>query len=217
MRGTESEETITESREKRLSTPVYEFWRLFRILLQQLLCIIVDRLETKLKFWRISTMRLLHVIGIFVAAIGFSVSASGQDLPSTRVLTFNVAQTMAQEAMAKCRADGYKVSVVVVDPLNEPIVVLRDDGSVPANLEFAKLEATTAMFFRKPSGTAYSTPSSPQHVMLGLLPGTWNHAGAVPIKAGDYTIGAIAVAGAHQEGDVACANAGIAKVADKLK
>jgi uncharacterized protein GlcG (DUF336 family) len=42
--------------------------------------------------------------------------------------------------------------------------------------------------------------------------------GGVPIKLGDATVGAIAVSGApHGEGDLACANAGLAKFAEKLK
>jgi hypothetical protein len=46
-------------------------------------------------------------------------------LPTSRVLTVDVAQTIAQEAMAKCRADGYKVTVLVVDGLNAPKAMLR--------------------------------------------------------------------------------------------
>jgi uncharacterized protein GlcG (DUF336 family) len=42
--------------------------------------------------------------------------------------------------------------------------------------------------------------------------------GGVPIKAGTETIGAIGVSGAPGgDKDEACANAGIEKVADKLK
>lgn len=45
-----------------------------------------------------------------------------------------------------------------------------------------------------------------------------NAQGAVAIKVGDMTIGAGAVSGAPGgDKDVACANAGIAKIADKLK
>jgi uncharacterized protein GlcG (DUF336 family) len=162
-------------------------------------------------------MKLFHVVSLFVVALGLATSALGQDLPSTKGLTFDVAQTMAQTAMAKCRADGHKVSVLVVDPLNEPIVVLRDDGSVPANLEFAKMKATTAILFRNPSESAEPLPPGTP-VPAPSLPGTWNHGGGVPIKVGEYTIGAVAVAGAGTgEKDAACANAGVAKVADKLK
>jgi uncharacterized protein GlcG (DUF336 family) len=48
--------------------------------------------------------------------------------------------------------------------------------------------------------------------------GTIALGGGVPIKAGNEVIGAIGVSGAPGgEKDEACANAGIQKVADKLK
>jgi uncharacterized protein GlcG (DUF336 family) len=162
-------------------------------------------------------MKLFRMAAMCVAAVGLSASAFGQSLPATKVLTFEAAHTMAQAAMAHCRAEGHQVSVLVVDPLNEPIVLLRDDGSVPANLEYAKLKATTAILFRNPSAAAYPTAEqSPQSPVL--LPGTLNRGGSVPIKVGDSVIGVIAVAGAGGgDKDAACANAGIAKIVDLLK
>jgi hypothetical protein len=50
--------------------------------------------------------------------------------PSLHKSTFDFALTMAQAERAKCHADGHKISVLVVDTLNVPIVMLRDDGSV---------------------------------------------------------------------------------------
>ena len=50
------------------------------------------------------------------------------------------------------------------------------------------------------------------------VPGTVMMQGGVPIKAGTDTIGAIGVSGAPGgDKDEACADAGIAKIADKLK
>jgi uncharacterized protein GlcG (DUF336 family) len=51
-----------------------------------------------------------------------------------------------------------------------------------------------------------------------VIEGTVAAAGGVPIKAGSEVIGAIGVSGAPGgEKDEACANAGIAKIADLLK
>ena len=69
------------------------------------------------------------VFAIASAALPTTVFAQ---LPSTKVLTMDVAEAIAQEAMAKCRADGYKVTVLVVDGLNAPKVLLRDDGATAA-------------------------------------------------------------------------------------
>jgi uncharacterized protein GlcG (DUF336 family) len=138
-------------------------------------------------------------------------------LPASRVLTVDVAQTIAQEAMAKCRADGYKVTVLVVDGLNAPKAMLRDDGATAATTEVAKMKATATMLYNRPSGPAQPLPpgtASPP----ATIPGTINAQGGVPIKVGDATIGAVAVSGAPGgDKDAACANAALAKVADRLK
>jgi uncharacterized protein GlcG (DUF336 family) len=151
-----------------------------------------------------------------LAAVTFSTSAFAQ-LPNSKVLTMDVAHALAQEAMAKCRADGYKVTVLVVDGLNAPKALLRDDGASAATTEVAKMKATSTMLQNRPSGPATppppGTPAAP-----ATIPGTINAQGGVPIKVGDVTIGAIAVSGAPGgDKDAACANAALAKLADRLK
>ena len=54
--------------------------------------------------------------------------------------------------MAKCRADGYKVTVLVVDGLNAPKAMLRDDGASASTTEAAKMKATSTMLYNRPSG-----------------------------------------------------------------
>jgi uncharacterized protein GlcG (DUF336 family) len=145
------------------------------------------------------------------STIGFA------QLPVSRVLTLDVAQTIAQEAMARCRADGYKVTVLVVDGLNAPKAMIRDDGATASTTEVAKMKATATMLYNRPSGPA--TPPPPGTAAPpATIPGTINAQGGVPIKVGDVTIGAVAVSGAPGgDKDAACASAGIAKAADKLK
>ncbi len=150
------------------------------------------------------------------ATIVLSSSVRAQ-LPESRVLTLDVAQTIAHEAMLRCRTDGFKVTVLVVDALNMPKALLRDDGATAATTEMAKMKATATMIYNRPSGPAQppppGTPAPP-----ATIAGTVNAQGAVPIKFGDVTIGAVAVSGAPGgDKDAACANAALAKVADKLK
>jgi uncharacterized protein GlcG (DUF336 family) len=119
--------------------------------------------------------------------------------------------------MAKCRADGYKVTVLVVDGLNAPKAMLRDDGATAATTEVAKMKATATMLYNRPSGPAQPPPAG-QAAPPATISGTINAQGGVPIKVGDVTIGAVAVSGAPGgDKDAACANAALAKVADKLK
>ena len=153
---------------------------------------------------------------MIAAMSAFSTSLFAQ-LPPSRVLTVDVAQTIAQEALAKCRADGYKVTVLVVDGLNAPKAMLRDDGATASTTEVAKMKATATMLYNRPSGPAQPLPPGTT-APPATIPGTINAQGGVPIKVGEATIGAVAVSGAPGgDKDAACANAALAKVADKLK
>lgn len=158
--------------------------------------------------------RLLARIALGAAAV--STSAFAQ-LPSSKVLTMDAAQTIAQEALNSCRTAGYKVTVLVVDSLNAPKALLRDDGATAATTEVARMKATATMLYNRPSGPAQPPPAG-QAAPPATIPGTINAQGGVPIKVGETTIGAVAVSGAPGgDKDAACANAGIAKAADKLK
>src|SRR3954466_567495 len=161
-------------------------------------------------------MKLPMLVLIAGGVAALSATASAQ-LPTSKILTLDVAQTIAQEALAKCRADGYKVSVLVVDGLNAPKAMVRDDGATASTTEVAKMKATATMLYNRPSGPATPPPAGTA-APPATIPGTINAQGGVPIKVGEATIGAVAVSGAPGgDKDAACANAGIAKAADKLK
>ena len=161
-------------------------------------------------------MIFIRLAVLTATAALLSTSAFAQ-LPASRVLTMDAAQAIAQEAMAKCRADGYKVTVLVVDGLNAPKAMLRDDGASASTTEAAKMKATATMLYNRPSGPVTPPPAGTA-APPATIPGTINAQGGVPIKVGDMTIGAVAVSGAPGgDKDTVCANAGIAKAADKLK
>jgi uncharacterized protein GlcG (DUF336 family) len=168
-------------------------------------------------------MKLNRSLALLAGASALSVStfvpfASAQEgLPTQKVMTIDVAETIAREAMAQCRANGYKVTVTVVDGANILKAFLRDDGAGMATVEVGRMKANSVMAFGRPSGPPANlppgTPAPPP-----VLPGTINAMGGVPIKVGDQLIGAVSVSGAPGgDKDAACANAALSKVADKLK
>ena len=160
-------------------------------------------------------MKCFHWIVAGVAAISAAASAYAQ-LPDSKILTYDVAKAIAKETMAECHAHGYHISVLVVDALNEPKVMLRDDEAPGITAEEVKMTATTAMLYDSPSAPGPSP--SPDGVSQAFVEGTLKARGAVPIKFGKVTIGAVAVAGApEREKNVQCATTALAKVADRLK
>ena len=157
-------------------------------------------------------------LSVAAAAAGLALSAFAQEgLPTQKVLTIDVAEAIAQGAMAQCRADGYKVTVTVVDGANILKAFLRDDGAGMATVEVGRMKANSVMAFGRPSGPPANLPAGAP-VPAPVVPGTINAMGGVPIKVGNQLIGAVSVSGAPGgDKDAACANAALAKVADKLK
>ena len=125
---------------------------------------------------------------------------------------------MAQTAIATCKANGYNVSANVVGRGGEVIVAMRGDATGPHTLENSMKKAYTAKAQRRPSGefaTAVKDNFTAGALRLSnIVPAQ----GALPIKVGEDTIGAIGVSGAPGgDKDEACAKAGIEKVAADLK
>lgn len=156
-------------------------------------------------------------LAVLIAAGAVLTGSARAQLPNAKVLTLDVAQAIAQEAMAKCHSEGYNVTVLVVDGLNAPKALVRADGASAATTEVAKMKATATMLYNRPSGPAQPLPAGTA-APPATIPGTINAQGGVPIKVGGVTIGAVAVSGAPGgDKDAACANAALEKLADKLR
>ena len=141
-----------------------------------------------------------------------------QGLVTERVMSLAMAKTIAEGAMAECKAKGFRTAVVVVDRAGQPMVMLRDEQATNQMMEIARRKAYTARMFRMTSfdfqkRTMPGQPLAAQRNVADVLA----LGGGVPIKAGEETIGAVGSSGSSQESDEECAKAGIAKVADLLK
>lgn len=157
----------------------------------------------------------LTIAGLVLAG-AFSMSALSQELLTQKVISVDMAQMMAQAAILQCRDNGYRVSATVLDNGGNLKVVIRDDGAGLGTLDLSRRKAYSALIFRRTSGDtakAFGAMTPPP-----VVEGTVMLAGGVPIKAGNEVIGAIGVSGAPGgDKDEVCANAGISKVAEKLK
>jgi uncharacterized protein GlcG (DUF336 family) len=152
-----------------------------------------------------------------VLALGLAGPASAQ-LVTHKDITAAMAITMAETAVATCKTNGYNVSVNVVGRNGEVIVAMRGDNTGPHTLENSMKKAYTARAQRRSSGEfATAVKDNPVAGALSLTNITPAQ-GALPIKVGEDTIGAIGVSGAPGgDKDEACAKAGIDKVAADLK
>jgi uncharacterized protein GlcG (DUF336 family) len=161
--------------------------------------------------------RLVFSLGLPAAVA--AVPAVAQEVVTEKALSLDMAHAIAQGALEKCRADGYHVSVTVLDRDGLVKAAFRDDGSGPHTIVTSRRKAFTSVTFRQPSADwAKRVLTDPAVAGLKDTEGTIALGGGVPIKAGNEVIDAIGVSGAPGgEKDEACASAGIQKVADKLK
>jgi len=150
-------------------------------------------------------------------AIGLAAAASSQGLVTQRNLSLPMAKTIAEAALAACKAKGFNTAVAVVDRAGQVMVILRDEQATAQQVEMARRKAYTARMFRTSTLEFQKRTSDPAYAPQRELPDILALGGGVPIQVGNDVIGGVGSSGSNQDNDDACAKAGVAKVADLLK
>lgn len=150
-------------------------------------------------------------------ALGVATTANAQ-LLTHKDISLAMAITIAQTAIDTCKANGYAVSVHVLGREGQVVLAVRNDGAGLATFENSMKKAYTSRTFARSSGEfaegVKGNPNAGALFLTNIVPAQ----GALPIKIGSETIGAVGVSGAPGgEKDEACAKAGIDKVAADLK
>jgi uncharacterized protein GlcG (DUF336 family) len=154
-------------------------------------------------------------IGAGLLLMAGPVAAEG--LVSAKLLSLDMARTIAGAAIEDCRKDGYQVSVVVTDRSGEPLVVMRD---VYSNRYFTELAhgKTQAVLMANTTSAALRKNRADMVNELNLLDGVVVLAGGVPVQAAGSLVGAVGVSGAPGgDLDEACAQAGVDAVMEELE
>jgi uncharacterized protein GlcG (DUF336 family) len=163
-----------------------------------------------------------HAIAVIVSLSTLSHLgvAAADPLPTEtfKVLPLPLAVEAAEAAIASCKAQGYSVTAAIVDRAGNLKVLLVGEGAAALTRELTPRKAYTAAVRRITTiemAKAIATPGAfnptlyDTHMVIA--------GGGVPIKAGNEVIGGIGVGGAPGgDKDEACANAGLAKIGDRL-
>ena len=132
-------------------------------------------------------------------------------------LSFSMALTIAQGALAECQKRGFAVSVVVVDRGGDTMVALRDDNAGPHTMENARRKAYTARTFGMTTEEfAKVLDTNPARRPQTTLPSVISIPGGVPIKLGKDTIAGVGLSGSPGQ-DEPCVRAGLDKVKQFLQ
>jgi uncharacterized protein GlcG (DUF336 family) len=156
------------------------------------------------------------IAGGALAAILTSPAAAAGVLTQKNV-SLDMAQEIANAALAKCRSMGFKISVSVVNRDGLPMIMMYEEGAGLNTREGSDRKAYTAAAFHAPSAAfvkrMHDNPDSAGSIQYSRVLAL---AGGLPIKVGNDTIGAVGVSGTPGKDDE-CSQAGIDKVADQLK
>jgi len=168
--------------------------------------------------------RLLMIVFLAFTSSLLGRSALAESPSARKQLSLSIAMDAAMEAVAVCEKSGYRVTATVVDASGLIKAVAKGDLAPPHTLDSSRgksyaavslgpnfSESTTSAIVARVSNGAAFGP-------LQHLPGVFLVPGGVVIKSGDEVIGAIGVGGAPGgDKDEVCAQAAVAKIADRLK
>lgn len=163
---------------------------------------------------------------------GMPAQPPGVPMPPADELPLSVATEWAEAAIAACKANGYNVTATYMNSEFNTKLVMRADATIPMTVEVGRRKAYTVIKSGMTSGqygvsVGFQPGMRPTIVPgqpMGLPPGPNVDqnmivlGGGLPVKVHGKIIGAVSISGAPGgEKDEACAEAGLAKIADKLK
>ena len=148
-----------------------------------------------------------------------AMNAMAEDATFTlRQLTPETALKAAQAALARCRADGFQVSVAVVDRHGLTQALLRDRYAGAHTIEASQNKAWSAVSFRTNTSDLERSSRTPEMSGIRQFSRAVAVAGGLMIEAGGSLLGGIGVSGAPGgASDEVCAAAGIKAIADSLE
>jgi len=164
------------------------------------------------RFGSVQGHALAISLGVMLSLWFVQATVAADELPREAVLPLAMATKAATAAQEKCRQDGYRVSVAVVDRAGVLKVLMRGDGAGPHSTDSSTKKAYTAASLRRPTGElaemVAKTPAAQglQYMNDNIL----ILGGGLPIEIGGEVVGGIGVGGApggHL--DAACAQVGL--------
>jgi glc operon protein GlcG len=152
------------------------------------------------------TRRIITTAGLLFAAL---VPALAGQTRSMEVLSLDGARRIMAAAEAEADRNGWQVTIAIVDPAGELIMLQRADGASPASVDIAQGKARTAARFRRPTKALEDAVAAGRQVLLSLE-GLVLLEGGLPIEVGGRVVGGIGVSGVTSAQDAQIARAGLA-------
>lgn len=132
------------------------------------------------------------------ASIGLASTATAVELPQQHYLPVDLAQKLASETLSACAADGYNVSVSVVDRQGVLKALLRADNAGPHTIESSRKKAFTSASMGAPTAK-FAKLIGEKPFLAGLRDMDANIlilGGGLPVVVNGERLGGIGVGGA---------------------
>ena len=164
------------------------------------------------RFSRGNSRTLAITLGAMLSFGIAHAAAAAEELPHEATLPLALASKAAAAAQEKCKQDGYRVTVAVVDRAGVLKVLMRGDGAGPHTTDSSFKKAYTAASLRRPTGefAEMVAKTPPLQGLRDINDKILILGGGLPIEIGGETVGGIGVGGApggHL--DEACAQIGL--------
>ena len=159
-------------------------------------------------------MKIRYVLFSVLAFLALGAVALGQSrqLIMQANISLETALEAAQAALSSCEAEGYRVSVTVVDASGNQKVLLKSDGAGPHTLASSFGKAFTSASMRSATGDIAANIADNDELdeLRAMDERILILAGGLPIQVEGEVVGGIGVGGAPGGNlDAACAQAGI--------
>jgi len=152
-----------------------------------------------------------------LALTGVPKAVAQEALVSFKVLSPETAMKAAQAALDVCRAEGYQVTVAIVDRFGVVQIIIRDRFAGPHTPSTARRKAWTAVSFRTDTVELNALTEANEFSAVRHVDGALMAGGGVPIEAAGSIVGGIGISGAPSgKLDDDCARAGIAAIEDDI-
>jgi len=158
-------------------------------------------------------MKLIRIAGTLLLGAAALVAS---DVVKIERMSLDLATEVAKRSVEACRAQGYWVSVVVVDRSANVQALLRDTYAPRFTAQIAEQKANAVIMAGTDSGTFVANRTDIRNE-LNNIDGLIMMRGALPVKSGDVMLGAVGVSGAPGgDRDEGCAAKALKSLEERL-
>ena len=160
------------------------------------------------------------ILALLSLSIPSTILLANQNIPHHVPLPLSFAEKAASAALSKCEADGYQVSVAVVDHGGNLKVLLRGDGAGPHTQDSSFKKAYTSASIRRSTNelAALIARTPTLQALRDMNENILILGGGLPVKRGETVVGGIGVGGAPgADLDESCAQAGLDALQSETK